>query len=363
MAMGAPVVVLSRSLRSGKAPTVASRWLQRLLAVVGTEPAKALKHRGDALLAHARALDQGPSTAPASRPEPRPVADLQPKSYSFSEVGKLRRDPYAIYARRVLKLDPLEPFLTGPGPRERGTLYHAILEEFISETEQNDRTQESLQRIAADHFARAELPDATALVWRMRFDKAARFIAEWEAGAGDGLVRSLVETRASLELPGAGVKLTGMADRIDLRKDGTAWIIDYKTGGTPSRKEARILLDPQLALEAYALINGGFADAGPVPVSGLFYLRLTGKENVSDRIDTDPEKPGKDEFVGPEDLGVKAVEELGRLVTLLRSGKRGFLSRAIPQSARDFGGEYDHLARVAEWQTAVDAEGGDGDDG
>lgn len=363
MAMGAPVVVLSRSMRSGKAPTVASRWLQRLLAVVGTEPAKALKHKGDALLAHARALDQGPSTAPASRPEPRPVADLQPKSYSFSEVGKLRRDPYAIYARRVLKLDPLEPFLTGPGPRERGTLYHAILEEFISETEQNDRTQESLQRIAADHFARAELPDATALVWRMRFDKAARFIAEWEAGAGDGLVRSLVETRASLELPAAGVKLTGMADRIDLRKDGTAWIIDYKTGGTPSRKEARILLDPQLALEAYALIHGGFADAGPVPVSGLFYLRLTGKEKFADRIDTDPEKPGKDEFVGPEDLGVKAVEELGRLVTLLRSGKRGFLSRAIPQSARDFGGEYDHLARVAEWQTAVDAEGGDGDDG
>jgi ATP-dependent helicase/nuclease subunit B len=41
---------------------------------------------------------------------------------------------------------------------------------------------------------------------------------------------------------------------------------------------------------------------------------------------------------------------------------RGFLSRAIPRSARDFGGEYDHLARVAEWQTAVDADGGDGDD-
>ncbi|MCY0092853.1 double-strand break repair protein AddB [Hoeflea ulvae] len=363
MAMGAPEVVLSRSLRSGKAPTVASRWLQRLLAVVGPEPARALRDRGDALLAHARALDQGPSTPPASRPEPRPAAALQPKSYSFSEVGKLRRDPYAIYARRVLKLDPLEPFLSDPGPRERGTLYHAILEEFVSSTEQSDRTEQTLQRIAADHFARADLPDATALVWRLRFDKASRFIAGWEAEAGNGLVRSLVETRAGLELPGAGVKITGMADRIDLRSDGTAWIIDYKTGGTPSRKEARILLDPQLALEAHALIHGGFADAGPVPVSGLFYLRLTGKDKFADRIDTDPEKPGKDEFVGPADLAAKAVDELGRLVALLASGKRGFLSRAIPQSARDFGGEYDHLARVAEWQTAVDADTGDGDDG
>jgi RecB family exonuclease len=81
------------------------------------------------------------------------------------------------------------------------------------------------------------LPDATALVWRMRFDKAAEAIAGWENDTAAGLVRSLVETRASLDLPLAGLRLTGMADRLDLRRDGTAWIIDYKTGGTPSRKE------------------------------------------------------------------------------------------------------------------------------
>jgi ATP-dependent helicase/nuclease subunit B len=112
-----------------------------------------------------------------------------------------------------------------------------------------------------------------------------------------------------------------MADRLDLRSDGTAWIIDYKTGGTPSRKEARILLDPQLALEAYALINGGFTDVGRMPVSGLFYLRLTGKEPFAERVDTDPEKPGRDEFLGPDDLAAKAVDEFVKLVTLLRSGK------------------------------------------
>jgi hypothetical protein len=105
-----------------------------------------------------------------------------------------------------------------------------------------------------------------------------------------------------------------MADRLDLRRDGTAWIIDYKTGGTPSRKEARILLDPQLALEAYALINGGFTDVGRMPVSGLFYLRLTGREPFAERIDTDPEKPGRDEFLSPADLAAKAVDEFVKLV-------------------------------------------------
>ena len=362
MAMGAPEVVLSRSFRSGKAPTVASRWLQRLLAVIGPEPATMLRSRGEALLAHARLLDQGPSAPPSPRPEPRPPENLQPRSYSFSEVGKLRRDPYAIYARRVLGLDPLEAFLADPGPRERGTLYHEILEKFISGTEQDARTLETLRRIASAHFARAGLPDATALVWRMRFDKAALAFVDWERDNAGGLARSLVEIRASLDLPLAGLRLTGMADRLDLRKDGSVWIIDYKTGGTPSRKEARILLDPQLALEAYALIHGGFADIGKMPVSGLFYLRLTGREPFAEQIDDDPLREGKNEPVTADDLAVKAVEEFVRLVSLLRSGRRGFLSRAIPRSVRDFGGEYDHLARVAEWQTAVDSDGADGDE-
>ncbi|KGF67983.1 hypothetical protein LL06_19160, partial [Hoeflea sp. BAL378] len=361
MAMGAPEVVLSRAFRSGKAPTVASRWLQRLLAVAGHQPAHEMRARGEALLAHARGLDQGPSTPPAQRPEPHPPAELQPKSYSFSEVGRLRRDPYAIYARRVLKLDPLEPFLADPGPRERGTLYHQILEEFVSGLEPASRSLEALRAIAARHFAEARLPDATALVWRLRFDKAAATIVKWEMENSGGLARSLVEARAGLEMPLAGVRLTGMADRIDLRRDGTAWIIDYKTGGSPSRKEARILLDPQLALEAHALMQGGFADLGSLPVSGLFYLRLTGKEQLADRIDDDPLNPGRGEPLHAPDLAARAAEEFARLVGLLASGRRGFLSRAIPESARALGGDYDHLARVAEWQTAVDADG-DGDE-
>ncbi|WP_066183603.1 double-strand break repair protein AddB [Hoeflea olei] len=362
MAMGAPEVVLSRAFRSGKAPTVASRWLQRLLAVAGKEPAAAMRVRGAALLAHARGLDQGPSTPAAARPEPRPPAELQPDSYSFSEVKTLRRDPYAIYAKRVLRLDPLDPFLAEPGPRERGTLYHAILEDFVSQAQQGPRTLEVLHGIMDRHFAAAELPDALALTWRLRFAKAAEALIAWEETHAPTLTRSLVEARAALDLPLAGVRLTGMADRIDLRADGSAWIIDYKTGSGPSRKEARVLLDPQLALEAHALMQGGFADLGKLPVSGLIYLRLTGKAEIADRVEDDPVKKGKDEPLDAATLADKSVEELGRLVALLRSGKRGFLSRAIPESARSVGGDYDHLARVAEWQTAVDAEGGDGDD-
>jgi ATP-dependent helicase/nuclease subunit B len=262
----------------------------------------------------------------------------------------------------VLRLDPLEPFLSDPGPRERGTLYHAILEELVGSLPPAERDMEALRAIAERHFQDAALPGATALVWRSRFEKAAKAIVEWEAKNAGGCSASRVEARASLEIPGAGIRLTGMADRIDLRADGSAWIIDYKTGGAPTRKQARILLDPQLALEAHALRHGGFADLGRREASALLYLRLTGKDPFAERVDTDLENPGKTEVLTPSDLAQKAADELTRFVSLLKSGKRGFLSRAIPRSARDFAGDYDHLARVAEWQTAIDPEAGDSDE-
>jgi ATP-dependent helicase/nuclease subunit B len=45
-------------------------------------------------------------------------------------------------------------------------------------------------------------------------------------------------------------------------------------------------------------------------------------------------------------------------VSLLQSGERGFTSRLIPAQQFDFGGDYDHLARVSEWSTAENEEGG-----
>ena len=60
----------------------------------------------------------------------------------------------------------------------------------------------------------------------------------------------------------ADIKLTGIADRLDILGDGSAVLIDYKTGSSPSVNEARVLLDPQLALEAAALKAGAFKHAG-----------------------------------------------------------------------------------------------------
>src|SRR3546814_2537943 len=40
-------------------------------------------------------------------------------------------DPYALYAREILHLRPLDPLDADPGAAERGTLVHAALEQFL----------------------------------------------------------------------------------------------------------------------------------------------------------------------------------------------------------------------------------------
>ncbi|TIP55419.1 hypothetical protein, partial [Mesorhizobium sp.] len=68
--------------------------------------------------------------------------------------------PYAIYARRILRLMPLDPVIRDPGAAERGTLFHAILHLF-SRTVADPLVPEALDGLIAAGracFAEAALP-------------------------------------------------------------------------------------------------------------------------------------------------------------------------------------------------------------
>lgn len=361
MASGTRHLIYSRALRQGNAPTVASRWLQRLLALGGPDFAIQLKERGEQYRRFATLLDQGENQEPAQRPAPKPDAALQPNRYSFSEVARLRRDPYSIYARRILRLDPVQPFNREPGPSERGTLYHRIVDRFVRQAVpvNEPAAEEVLREIIAQSFAEENLPPHIDVVWRHRFLEVARRFLAWEQERHGTYLRSLTEVPAGYELADAGIRLTGVADRIDIRPGGYADIIDYKTGSNPTPAQARSLLDPQLPLEAAALQAGAFRDAGALKPADLIYVRL----RPGNRFDTQTvnnELTGKgDKAKSAADLGADAVEQLSRFVRLLRSGERGFVSRLIPFMQGDLTGDYDHLARVAEWSTAESEDAGD----
>ena len=64
---------------------------------------------------------------------PRPPAALRPRRLSITEIEPLMRSPYDTYARHVLHLRRYEPLGAEVGPRERGTMIHAVFEQFVQE--------------------------------------------------------------------------------------------------------------------------------------------------------------------------------------------------------------------------------------
>ena len=360
MASGTRHLIYSRSLRQGSTPTVASRWLQRLLALGGGDLAQRIRARGDQYRLWASEIDTGESQAQAKRPAPKPPADLQPTRYSFSEVGRLRRDPYSVYARRILKLDPIAPFNADPGAAERGTLYHAVIDRYTRESHipGTPAAREAMQRIVDELFDAEHLPPHIDQVWRPRFVEVGRAFIEWEAHRAPEIRKTVTECSAGWDIPEAGLRLTGIADRIDIKKSGLATIIDYKTGSSPTCSQARSLLDPQLALEAAALRAGAFQSVGSLEPDELLYVRLKpGDRFKAECVNNEAAKNGKSAI----ELAEESIEQLTKFVMHLRSGEAGFASRIVPFMQSDYGGDYDHLARVAEWATA-DAEEGETDE-
>ncbi|UWU14030.1 double-strand break repair protein AddB [Rhizobium sullae] len=360
MASGTRHLIYSRSLRQGSTPTVASRWLQRLLALGGETFERELKARGNRFVHWVSLLDEGRSQAPAQRPSPTPPLELQPKSYSFSEASRLRRDPYSIYARRILRLDPVDPFNRDPGAAERGTLYHAIIDRFVREGHAagTPEAADAMETILTELFDVERLPPHIDAVWRPRFREVARAFLEWEAERRPAIRKTYTEVRGSVELKPISIRLTGVADRIDATGPNAADIIDYKTGFNPTPAQARALLDPQLALEAAALSAGAFRDIGSLVPQDLIYVRLRPGSRFRTDVVNNETSTRSDKAKSARDLAEESIDQLVKFVSLLQSGERGFTSRLIPAQQFDFGGDYDHLARVSEWSTAENEEGG-----
>ncbi len=359
MAMGAPKVVLARAARAGDAPAVASRWLQRLLTFVGKDHAGEMRRRGEQLLSWAKALDAGEKRDFAPRPAPRPPVAARPRHFSVTEIETLRRDPYAIYARRILGLMPLDPLVRDPGAAERGTLFHEILHRFSGTIAdpRDPAALETLLAIGRACFGEAALPADVEAVWWPRFEKLAAGILEWERGRADAVRHRYAEERAEKTPVGqSGTTLSGYADRVDLLAGGMADILDYKTGYSPSKKQAHTLLSPQLALEGALLRQGAFRSLGKREPSQLAFVRLKPNGEVFEESILEYNRQPRT----AADLSQEAWARLEKLLVHYDDPAAGYLSRALPFREGETDGDYDHLARVLEWSAGGDApdEGG-----
>jgi ATP-dependent helicase/nuclease subunit B len=145
--------------------------------------------------------------------------------------------------------------------------------------------------------------------------------------------------------------LTGIADRIEQRTDGSYAIIDYKTGQARTEKQVRTGLAPQLTLEAAILREGGFKPIAKGSVSEITYVMLKGGEPAG-KPETIKFKDGT-----PDSQADRALTKLKELATIFEDESKPYLSLVHPMWTTHYG-DYDHLARVKEWSLTGGAEEG-----
>lgn len=350
IAIGAPRVVLSRARRDADAETIPARWLNRMTNLLGgladtggPEALAQMRRRGQAWLAQAEALEQPRFRLErATRPSPQPPVDARPRELPVTAIKKLIRDPYAVYAERILRLRALDPLRPEPDPRERGQVLHLIVERFVKGrpvAETLDAAVSRLMQIAEETVA-AEVPWPSAQrLWLARIGRIAAKFAADEAQRAERGRPAVIEKKGSIALQNVAFTLTAKPDRIDILEDGSAHIFDYKSGVPPKKPEV-LHFDKQLLLEAAMAERGAFEQIGPRHVHAMTYVRLGGEGETVD-IATD------DETVD------EVWQKFEALMARYLRADQGYTSRRAMQKSEDRG-DFDHLARYGEWELSAE---------
>ena len=183
--------------------------------------------------------------------------------------------PFRAFAELRLQADALEAPEPGLGPRERGTLVHAVLETVWKELKTHQAlcirpdvpeliehaTEQAIRSIEKDRGA--PLPEHYAMLERQRLQQ---LIAEWLEIEKAREPFEVVEPERERKVEVSGIRCKVKIDRIDRLPDGRELIIDYKTGETSVRDwDTDRPSEPQLPL--YSVTH-------PNPLAGVLFAQI-----------------------------------------------------------------------------------------
>lgn len=352
-AAAAGEVVLSCPRRRDGAPVVPARWISRLDAFLSGRGLTVPPHPA---LEWLQVLDRpdGPAQ-PIAPPRPTPPVALRPRRLSVTEIETWMRDPYAIYARHVLKLQPLPELQEAADASDYGMIVHEALEDWFRThgTTWPPQAEAGLQEAFRKALIKHTLRPALQAWWEPRLMRIASWVAHAESALREeaGTPAAIrTESRGQVDIldaPQGAFRLVGRADRIDYDAEGRVIVRDYKTGTLPSVRDVRSGWSPQLPLEAAMILRGGFSGLpGTADIAGLVYWRLTGGAD-----------PGEEVAIKPEgDVSLTALAEqtwqsLRERICAYDNPDQPYLSHPHPGREPRFA-DYARLARVPEWNTA-----------
>ena len=344
MAICSKDIIVTRADKEAGTPTTKSRWLQRMEVVMN-----ALGLNGD--------IDDGaiekvwlakfePKTIPqpAVRPSPCPPLASRPRQFSATEIDIWITDPYAIYAKKILRLKPLDDIDRSADAALRGILFHDALADFSKANATGQLGPDALEQLldfGKTHFASQIGQPSIRYFWWTRFEAMAAWFIENEHRRRDDLQSIYAEINGMIFLQAdqGPVKLTARADRLEYDKEGEWTIVDYKTGTVPSGSLIKKGVRNQLAVEGLIAFDGGFESLPAGEIRSLEYWQLSGKKSAPGEIKT----PFADLFDIDE-----IRDRLERLANYFDRADTPYPSELDPSNVPPFK-PYQHLSRSREW--------------
>lgn len=329
-ALGAPRVLLTRARRDSRSPTVASRLWLRLQAMTGGMT------RDQRLERLAHALDASMAAEPAERPAPQPPVEARPKKIAVTDLDRLKADPFAFYAKTILKLRAEDPVDAEHHAAWKGTAVHEVLERWFKE---DDCDPAKLAARAEALMADETIHPMLRALWSPRLMEAIEWIAAQAAEDRiEGRKPILAEEFGEADV--AGVTLYGKVDRIDRLPDGKLVIVDYKTGQAPRPKAVSEGFALQLGLLSLIARDGGFK--GVTGEAGAHEYWSLAKKNGRFGYRQSPDgDEGADAFVD------RAYAQFADAAAKWLLGTEPFKAKLNPAYAPYE--DYDQLMRLEEW--------------
>ncbi len=334
-------VYLTRATKVEGAQTVPSRFIQRLKAVAEINHLALSECKANL----SQLVNTPQNYDKPQRPAPCPPVEVRPSYLPVTQIEMWRRNPYGIYARYILNLYPLTPLEDQSNKAEFGQLIHNAIQKFLEDNPHStDRAK--LIQTAEKIFENSHLTDIDKTLLNIKFSAIADFIISQQQADFDIVTETMCEEKIdyTFDVDGKKFTLSGRADRIDVLKDHSLRIIDYKNYHPPKKKEVVTGYAPQLVLEALLL-----SETQNKPVSTLSYWYLSNKKEDSEVQNVLTDSKEIEKTISTTKDG------LFSMIRAFQNKDVPYEVCPIPSQAPHYN-DYAHLARMQEWAVNEEEE-------